>query len=831
MYRDPFRKHILQTAVLILSLFLFTSAGFSQTDTPSPPLSQSNPDEEDESPPSSSERSATEEERASQTVEEPEATEAESEEPDVEKTEEAKTEEDPLPDQVSDARLRRFGYDYFEGARQRIHNLERTLVDEGIPPASIKDAISGFVGPIDMMKGNVNAVVPHSRILRPGDRLTLIYWSEQSPLERREVVVDQQGNVILAEVGSLVARGMTLDQFEQAAQNALSRKQFADLKLIATLDALHTIQIFITGYSFRPGSYATSAVTTLFNALYLSGGPSADGALRDIRLLRNGETTGVDFYRYLMSGDSSQDIPLMAGDTIFIGPVGRLITIEGEVKRPETYELSPDEDFNTLIEMAGGLRPTGFAKRIRIDSVVPNQERVLRDLDVSTEPRPNPPLYDGDRVQILPILDEVLNVVQLEGKVSRPGSYELTSGMRISDLIAKAEDVLEEAYLPRADLFRLNADGKTTTLIPIDLARALSNDEVHDIRLRQRDRFVVYSRWDVQWIAERIVNAQGAVQSPGSFERSDDMHISDLLMRAGGVLPEAHLEQAILFRLNERRQIAEGIPVNLEAALRKDPTANLLLKDGDALVVQRFDEVRWVPNREVTITGAVLRPGTYLRLDNMRVSQLLFQAGGILPQTATTALLMRRNEQWEVAESLVVDLAGALEKQRQADIALQDGDNLIVYTEAEREWKAPREVSITGAVQLPGAYRRVDGMRVGDLLFRAGGVLPNAHIERVDLRRYLADAERLETISVDLSKVMAGDTDADLLLQDRDSVIVSTIREAAYYPERVVTVYGAVQRPDTYMRTENMRVSDLLFVAGGVLPGTRETIEVARARG
>ena len=831
----------------------------------------------------------------------PEAMEAEKRETDTEKAEEAEAK----VDQPREPRLKRFGYDYFEGARNRILKLETTLGDGGPPPASIQDAISGFVGPIDMMRGNVDASVPHSRILRPGDRLTLIFWSEQSSLDRREVVVDQQGNVILPEVGILVVRGMTLDQFEQAAQDALSRKQFTDLKLIATLDELHTIQIFINGDAFRPGSYFASTVTTLFNALYLSGGPSENGALRDIRLHRNGGTTVIDFYNYLMEGDSNQDIPLIDGDAIFIGPVGRLVSIEGEVKRPGIYELMSDEDFRSLIKMAGGLRPSGFAKRLQIDSVLLNQERVLQDLDFSTEPPPNPPLYDGDRVRVLPILDEVLNVVYLEGKVKRSGVlfsaglkfqsdldsgnipeklrqvfenngisisqnvtvsiertgskwlitdgdakktysvrkdegklniyrfgiYEFTPGMKISDLIAKAEGVSGKAYLPRADLFRLNDDEKTTTLIPINLAKALNNDEVHNIRLNQRDRLVVYSKREVQWIADRIASVQGAVQNSGAFERSDNMHISDLLIRAGGVLPEAYLEQATLFRLNERRQIAEGIPVNLEAALQKEPATDLLLRDGDTLLVQQFDEVRWVPDREVTITGAVQSPGTYPRLDNMRVSELLFQAGSLLPEASTTALLLRRNERWEVAESLIIDLAGALEKQPQADITLHDGDNLIVYTEEERQWEAPREVSITGAVQLPGVYPRVDDMRISDLLFRAGGVLPNAHLERANLQRYLADQERLESISLDLNKVMTGDPAADLQLQDRDALIVSTIREAAYYPERVVTVYGAVQRPDTYIRTENMRVLDLLFVAGGALPGARETIEVARARG
>ena len=114
-------------------------------------------------------------------------------------------------------------------------------------------------------------------------------------------MVDAQGYAILPPVGKLVVRGMTLTQFEKIAQEAFSHKQFTDLKVVASFMALHTIQVFITGWVFRPGTYATSSVTSGFNALYLRGGPSKSGGLRNIHLIRNGETTHIDFYQYLMN--------------------------------------------------------------------------------------------------------------------------------------------------------------------------------------------------------------------------------------------------------------------------------------------------------------------------------------------------------------------------------------------------------------------------------------------------------------------------------------------------------------------------------------------------
>ena len=725
--------------------------------------------------------------------------------------------------------LRRFGYDYFEGARKRILRIEENLSRRGIPASTVKDAISGFVGPTEMMSGNVNAIVSHNRVLEPGDKLTVIYWSDQTPLNRHDLVVDNQGYIILPGVGQIVVRGMTIDRFEQVASEAMSRMQFTDLRLIATLDALHTIQVFIAGYVFRPGGYATSSVTSLFNALYLSGGPNEDGALRDIRLTRNGETIHVDFYKYLMDGDSSQDINLLAGDTIFIGSVGRLVSVGGEVKRPGIYELLPNDKFDELIEMAGGLLPTGYSKRIQIESVQPNMKRVLREVDLSVSPRQNPDLHDNDFVLVLPVLEEVLNIVRLDGMVKRPGTYELTSQMRVSDLIEKAEGVLGESFLTRADLFRLNGDEKTTTVIPINLGLALQGDERHNLRLQQRDRLMVYSKFDVEWTADRIVSVQGAVENPGSFERSDKMKISDLVIQAGGISPEAHFQQATLFRLNRQLQMAEGIPIDLGQVLQNDPKQDLYLNDGDVLIVFRFDEVHWIPNREVSITGNVQRPGVYLRFDNMRISDLIFLAGGILPETDMMVLLLQRDPHSNALRSQKVDLLKVQANDLDANISLIDGDRLIVYKAVERHWVPLREVSISGAIQQPGVYERVKGMRVSDLLFRAGGVVADAFLNRANLQRYLPDQKNVEIIPIDLNAVIDRDMDEDLFLQDRDSLVVFLISDVVYKAKPIVTVHGAVRKPGEYLRYEGMRVSDLLFLAGGILPSSSDVVEVARA--
>lgn len=775
------------------------------------------------------------EKEKTQEVEKEEISDEEAEEVEEKKeVEEAEVEEETETkeelEQPAEPTLRRFGDDFFLPARDRILRIEKqggSLASEGM-----KDAITGFVGPVDMANANVQVTIPQDYTIRPGDKLSVIYWSRETTEPNNiSLPVDSEGQVIVPQVGKVSVRGMTLEQFERSVRDMLARITYEDLHLIATFDKLRSIQIFIVGNAFRPGAYAVSAVTTLFNALYLCGGPNEHGSLREITLLRGKKSFKVDFYKYLMDGDSSQDYNLQGGDTVFIPSVGRLVSIKGEVNRPGIYELKDGQNLMTLIDMARGIRPTGLKKRVQIRSVQPNEERIVIDVNLN-QPENNQKLYDGDEVNVFPVLPEYQNTVEVEGSVARPGTYELKKNMKISELIKAADDVLGEAYLARADLFRLNYDQRTTSLIPIDLGKALSGNPEHDIMLERWDRLVVYSEWDVKWIADREVKAQGAVQNPGSFERSDNMRVNDLLVQAGGVTPKAYTEKAILFRLDERRRVAQSIPLNLNLVMQEDDDENILLKDGDTLYVYRWEEIVWEPKREVTSTGNVQEPGAYTWVEGMRISDLIYQSGGVLPDTADTALLLRMDpERWRIGESIKIDLNGVLNGEKDADVELLEGDVLAVYKVEEIKWEPTPEVSVSGAVQKGGSFPRVEDMRISDLIFRAGGLLPNAYLKRADLIRPVPpDYEQFETIPVELGKALVDVPEANLLLKDQDSLKVYTITEAEYVPEHVVTIYGAVQRPDTYMRTKEMHLSDLIFAAGGIMPGAGEIIEIAKAR-
>lgn len=797
---------------------------------------EAEPTETEEEKAEKIEKEKTSDEETEKTTTEEEVKEKAEEEIAEEETKEEIKEKKELK-QISEPTLKRFGDNFFKPIRERILKIEEQKGT--LASVEVKDAITGFVGPVDMTNANVNATIPQDYTIRPGDKISIIYWTrETTEPNTMNLIVDSEGQVIVPKVGKISVHGMTLQQFEKSVQDMLARITYEDLHLIATFDKLRSIQIFIVGNAFRPGTYAVSSVTSLFNALYLCGGPDEHGSLREITLLRGKNSFKVDFYKYLMDGNSKQDYNLQGGDTIFISPVKKLVSISGEINRPGIYELKNNQNLMSLIDMGRGIRSSGLKKRVQIRSIRPNEERIVIDVNLNDQPENNQILYDGDEVFVFPVvpeyeyLPEYQNSVELEGSVRRPGTYELKKDMTVSELIKTADGILGEAYLNRADLFRLNHDMRTTSLIPIDLGKALSGNPEHDITLERWDRLAVYSKWDVKWIADREVNAQGAVSKSGSFERSDNMRVNDLLIHAGGVTPEAYTKKAILFRLDERHRVARSISLNLNLVMQQDEDENILLKDGDTLYVYKWEEVKWEPKREVTSTGNIQNPGTYKWVENMRVSDLIYQSGGVLPDTADTALLLRMDEErWRIGESIKVNLKEVINGNPNVDLKLLKGDVLTVYKKEEVKWEPTPEVSISGAVQNGGKFPRVEDMRISDLVFRAGGLLPTAYLERADLIRPVPpNYEQFETIPIELGKAMAGKPESDQLLHDQDSLKVYTISEAKYVPEHIVTIYGSVQRPDTYMKTKEMHLSDLVFAAGGITPGAGEVIEIAKAQ-
>jgi len=569
--------------------------------------------------------------------------------------------------------------------------------------------------------------------LGPGDEIVVDVWGEA--MFRAERRVSREGTVSLPDVGPVHLQGLTLDAARERVRGQLSKahsgltKEPATTFLDVSLQKLRPIKVFVVGEVARPGAYDLSATSTVFHALYFAGGPSATGTMRDIRVMRHDRlAASLDVYEYLLHGKKKADIPLENDDTIFVPVRHAEVSVRGEVMRPARYEFRDGETLADVVRMAGGITAKTYLDRAQVLRIVPPDQRTpggddrlvidvpLREVLDSGHPFA---LADLDEIQLLAITDDQRNWVELDGKVVRPDTYELTEGMRVSDLIQRAEGLPGDAFLGRASLLRTHDDARRETLT-FDLGAALTGDPAEDIPLRPRDRVTVFSKWD--FLDRSEVAIFGAVRKPGPYELTEHLTLGDLLLRAGGFEEYAYALDIEVSRVypNEPdvHRIAETFTVDVGEDFLEDPRrSSFLLQNHDHVFVRR--RPFWELQRNVVVEGAVLFPGTYtLRSSTERLSDVVARAGGLLDTAYPAAATLERAK--DDVGTVSIDLPAAMANPyRDEDLVLQHRDLLNV---PER----PMTIKVGGAVGLPTSLIYKKGRSVGWYVENAGGYLDTA---------------------------------------------------------------------------------------------------------
>lgn len=542
---------------------------------------------------------------------------------------------------------------------------------------------------------------PSTYSLGPGDKLNITFWTKT--IEQKEnplppMTIDNEGKIIIPLVGTMVVRGLTLDQFRRAIKDQLS-KFYKDVEVVVTLTEIRRLQVFITGEAKSPGGYTVSSLSTAFNALLEARGASNRGSLRRIQLIRENKVVGeIDLYKYLMAGDKSQDYALESGDTLFVPIIGSQVAIYGEVKRPDVYELKGGERIKDIIDMAGGIKATGYLQRIQVRRVKSNQEPVVIDIDASglyskMAESQNIPVQDRDYIKVFRVSDIQGNWVTIKGDdaVVRPGRYELKPHMKVRDLVEQAEGFQTNVYLGRADILRTMPDFTQRTL-SFDLKRAME-EESQNIELQKGDVLRIYSRAELRIEDEGSwkVRVLGQVKMPGTYaiEYSGEK-VSHILERAGGITEDAYPQGAAFVRKSARIMIPEQRNI-------ADSLVNLMNQISSAMY-----------------TGALLGQ----RLTNGSQKE----GGG----TQTEELISPRAVALSSPEfqRVAIDLKKIVSsKGQKGDLVLEDEDIIVIP-------RVPLTVYVGGAVNVQIAVMYEPNKKVDYYVERAGGYTKDADSSR-----------------------------------------------------------------------------------------------------
>ena len=518
----------------------------------------------------------------------------------------------------------------------------------------------------------MNIATPSNYVVGPGDHVNIDIYGASQKSESLEVSPD--GTITVSGYGPIHIAGLTVVDANAKIKDQLGQR-YKSSNIRTTVGQTRTIMVNVMGEVTAPGTYTLSAFSTVFHAIYMAGGVTGVGTLRNIKVYRGGrQLTVVDVYDYILNGKLTGNVRLEDNDVIVVGPYDCLVDITGQVKRPMAYEMRKGESLATLLKYAGGFSAKAYKKGVQVNRVSGEQYSAF---NVSEFDQSSFKLMDGDSVTVDSILERYANTVQIKGAVFHPGMYDWgTTNNTVRALIESAGGLTEDAFAVHAVLHRMKPD-RIRKVLSVDVEGIMAGS-VADISLENED--ILFIPFRSETLNERVITIHGEVQMPGVYEYAEDETIEDFILQAGGLT-----DAASTARVDVSRRISDP-----KATKASDEIATMfsfvvkdgLVVDGDrSFTLEPYDEVyvrrspAYQPQRNVLIEGEVLFPGNYaLTTKNQRISELVKAAGGVTDQAYVRGARIERvmTEDEKFRNRQVLDLVRQKGQNSGLDMVMQD---------------------------------------------------------------------------------------------------------------------------------------------------------------
>ena len=631
-------------------------------------------------------------------------------------------------------------------------------------------------------------------LLGPGDNLNILVYGKTN--ESFTLEINRSGNVDFPRLGPVNLTGMTFADAKALLQERITEEMLG-VQASISLGELRSIQIFVLGEAYKPGAYTVSALATITNALFLSGGVSDIASLRNIQLKRGGKVIAtLDLYELLLNGDTSGDQRLQASDVIYIPTVGNTASVDGEVKRPAIYELKGGTTVKQLVAMAGGMQAKAYPNRATIQRSDADGFMTVVDLDLTAASGLAEPVDNGDLLIIDSVVERKEAVVTLSGHVYRPGEFRWKAGLRVSDLVKDVRQLRPDSDLDFALIRReVPPIGRVNPMF-VNLGAALeAKGGDADIVVDARDELIIFSRdgGRAEMLKElvgelklqarsgkmaNVVSISGTVRSPGEYPLTENMTVTQLIAAAGGLEEAAYTSGVEISRYdlsNPEQASSVHFPVDLSEAFA-DASADVLLQSYDVVLVRAIPEFR--ENLSVTLKGEVRFPGDYSFTRGETLGDIIRRAGGLNGLAhAEAAVFTREDLRLQEAKKLE-----QIQERLKADIATAELENAN----------------------------------------NGGGRGTAAAADK--LLETLSASEAVGRLVIDLPRIMDGSLE-DVQLQHGDALMIPKYRQE-------ISVLGEVQQPTAHLYNSDFRLHDYLDLSGGTKKSAdRKRIYVLKANG
>lgn len=566
-----------------------------------------------------------------------------------------------------------------------------------------------------------SASVPSDYVIGAGDELVIQIWGQVDATA--SVTVDRGGMINIPKVGPVSVVGVQYKNLQAHLKSAIGRI-YRNFELDVSLGRLRALQIYVVGRAKKPGSYTIGALSTLVNALIASGGPAANGSIRNIQLKRGAQIVSeFDMYDLLLKGDKSKDVQLLSGDVIYIPPVGPMAAITGSVGTPGIYELKGKENLGDLLDLAGGLTNTASGKTVAIERI---QDRATRKVDEFklNESGLAQAIQDADLVTMYSISARFDNAITLRGNIAIPGRHPWTEGMRISDIIKDKESLITDGYWLKknqsanvniasgdnlqneikhsseeinwdyAVIERMNVSDLTTSLIPFNLGKAvIEHDPTQNMLLKAGDIITIFSKRDIEVSVEnrtKYVKLEGEFKNPGVYQALPGETLRQLVARIGGLSSHSYL---------------------FASEFTRESTRLLQQKRLDTLITDMEQSIQ---------RSAAQNAASALSKEDVAAAQSKAQAQQALVEKMKAVRATGR---------IVFEIpANSTSENDLPELALEDGDTLRIPSK-------PSTVIVLGNVYNQSAFIYQNGMSVNDYLKKSGGPTSSGNEDEVYLMR------------------------------------------------------------------------------------------------
>jgi len=612
------------------------------------------------------------------------------------------------------------------------------------------------------------APAPAEYVLGPGDEVRVQIWGAVDFAGNQ--TLDRNGQISLPKIGAVNLNGVQVKDLEAALRKQVGMV-FTNVSVNAALGKLRGITVYVVGQAQQPGTYNLNSLSTLVNAVFASGGPSANGSMRQIELKRGGKTvTTLDLYDFIAKGDKSKDAALQPGDVIMIPPAGPRVALTGATDHGAIYELKAGSTVQDVLALGGGVSALAAVQKAlveRIDRSQANAPRQVQNLTLNAAGL-SQALHDGDVITLLPLSPAFANAVTLQGTVAQPLRHAWTPGMRVQDLIPDRDALITPGYYLRKNQLVQN---RTASL----KAQGLTPAQIQSIEKAQQLP-------DDLALATEVITGKAL-----HTEAAAGLNIID---RVRGMVDQINWDYAVIERLNKAELRTELIPFNLgKAILQKDPAHNLVLQAGDVITVMSSTDVQLPAERRtrlVRVEGEVAAPGVYQALAGETLPQLLQRIGGVTPQAYVYGTEFTRESVRKQQQQNLDQVVRRLETQMQSA-----GASLVANLTPERAAQA-QTLQQQQQQQMQSQINRLKTMRSKG---------------RVSLELDPAKTARVAATDAEAAAQSSLQALPSLPLEDGDAVLVPTL-------PAFVAAAGSVNNDNVFIYRPGKTVGDILQAAG-----------------